>query len=149
MENASKALLIAGAILIVILLIGVGMMVFQGAQTSIEGSLDTMSSQEVQAFNSQFSSYEGTVKGSAAKSLIQKVIASNGSNTYGRTVTAEINGTKCGDDADTMSTAAAGLTTTKNYLVTFTYGKTKGEGEDATTTDKGIITGVKIEAPKK
>ena len=39
MENASKALLIAGAILICILLIGVGMMVFNGAQNSIGGAL--------------------------------------------------------------------------------------------------------------
>ena len=36
MENASKALLIAGAILIVILLIAVGMMVYNGAKGSID-----------------------------------------------------------------------------------------------------------------
>lgn len=131
MENASKALLIAGAILIVILLIGVGMLVFNGAQESIEGSLDTMSAQEIQAFNSQFSSYEGSVKGSSVRSLIQKVIASNSSNTYGRYIGIDgtaITSVKAPTDASTAATAAtnmskqaSALTTTTKYTISFEY----------------------------
>lgn len=124
MENASKALLIAGAILIVILLIGVGMMVFNGAQESIGGAMDTMSAQEVQAFNSQFASYEGSIKGTAVKSLIQAVIASNASNTYDRYIA--VNDTAVTKDtldtaATAMSTYASGLVSTKQYTVSFGY----------------------------
>ena len=36
MENATKALMIAGAVLIAILIIGVGMMIYNSAQGSID-----------------------------------------------------------------------------------------------------------------
>ena len=81
MENASKALLIAGAILIVILLIGVGMMVYQGAQGSIGEAVSRMNQQEKQIYNEQFSQYEGTnKKGSQVQALIQAVSTNNAEN---------------------------------------------------------------------
>lgn len=81
MENASKALLIAGAILIVILLIGVGMMVYQGGMGTINGALSNMDQQEKQIYNQQFSDYEGTnKKGTQVKALIQAVMSNNLSN---------------------------------------------------------------------
>ena len=81
MENASKALLIAGAILIVILLIGVGMMVYQGAQGSIQEAVSRMNQQEKQIYNEQFTQYEGTnKKGSQVKALIQAVSTNNSEN---------------------------------------------------------------------
>ena len=58
MENASKALIIAGAILLSILIISLGIMVFQNAKSTV-GSAD-MSETEMQAFNGKFSSYLGT-----------------------------------------------------------------------------------------
>jgi len=80
MENASKALLIAGAVLIVILLIGVGMMVFNGSKENVDSAMDTVSAQQIQVFNGQFSAYEGTQKGSNVRALNQAVIASNAKN---------------------------------------------------------------------
>lgn len=78
MENASKALLIAGAILIVILLIAVGMMVYQGAQGSINKAIGSMSSTEKDIHNKQFESYMGQkVSGSNVKSLLSKIITNN------------------------------------------------------------------------
>lgn len=78
MENASKALLIAGAILIVILLIAVGMMVYQGAQGSINKAIGSMSSTEKDIHNKQFESYMGdSVSGSNVRSLVSKVISNN------------------------------------------------------------------------
>ncbi len=71
MENASKALIIAGAILLAIAIIGVGMAVFNNAQDSVAGADTT--SEEVTAFNSKFDSYEGLVRGSRAKTLINAV----------------------------------------------------------------------------
>lgn len=78
MENASKALLIAGAILIVILLIAVGMMVYRGAQGSINKAIGQMSSTEKDIHNSQFEPYLGTNKsGSELRTLYSKVITNN------------------------------------------------------------------------
>lgn len=75
MENASKALIIAGAILLSILLISLGIMVFKQAQDSIGNG--GMSKAQVSTFNSNFEKYQGTKTGSDVKSLIQEVNASN------------------------------------------------------------------------
>jgi len=81
MENATKFLIIAGAILIAIVLISVGMMLVNGAQGTIDEGLSQMSQQEKQIFNRQFTSYEGeTVKGSTVKGLIETIVASNNNN---------------------------------------------------------------------
>lgn len=72
MENASKALIIAGAILLAIAIIGVGMAVFNNASDSVSGT--DISSEEVTAYNSEFDSYEGNaVRGSRVKTLIKTV----------------------------------------------------------------------------
>lgn len=77
MENASKALIIAGAILLSILIIGVGIFIFTSSQGMIDESLQSMSTQEVQAFNSQFTSYQGDeLTGSNVKALLT-VLAGN------------------------------------------------------------------------
>ncbi len=79
MENASKALIIAGAILLAILLISLGIMIFTQAQDTVSSS--GMSQAEVQAFNSKFTKYEGNaIRGSQVKSMIQEVRASNSSD---------------------------------------------------------------------
>lgn len=75
MENASKALIIAGAILLAILLISLGIKVFTQAQDVTKNS--GMLKAEINAFNSQFTKYEGIRKGSEIKSLIQEVNSSN------------------------------------------------------------------------
>jgi len=75
MENASKALIIAGAILLAILLISLGIMIFNQAQDVVNGS--GMSQAELQAFNSKFTKYEGDRRGSVVRSLLQEAIASN------------------------------------------------------------------------
>ena len=84
MENASKALIIAGAILLSILIIAVGIFVFNGANSTITDSMTSMSTQEIEAFNNQFTSYTGEQSGSNVKALIERVIAN--SNTYAEEV---------------------------------------------------------------
>lgn len=80
MENASSALIIAGAILLSILIIAIGIYIFNSAQGTIDSSLQSMTSQEVDAFNSQFTSYQGDeVSGSNVKSLMTKLAANYGS----------------------------------------------------------------------
>ena len=76
MENASKALLIAGAILLVILIISLGLVVYNQAKESV-GSAN-LNQQEIEAFNSKFTAYEGNgISGSQVNQLIQTVISSN------------------------------------------------------------------------
>ena len=128
MENASRALLIAGSVLIVLLLIGLGMLIYSRATGVINTAATTMNAQEILAFNSQFTPYEGTQKGSSIRSLISKVIASNAIYTDTRKVI--IN-----NDLDTnqeLSDYSKNINTANNYKVTFTEYK------------NGIITGITI-----
>lgn len=80
MENASKALLIAGAILLAILIIAIGMYIYNSAQSTVNNSMTSMTTQELEAFNSNFTSYEGSQSGSNVKALIGRLIAN--ANTY-------------------------------------------------------------------
>ena len=78
MENASKALIIAGAILLSILIIGLGMFIYQKAAGAMEGI--NINSQEVQSYNSAFINYEGTQTGSAVRALCDVVRNHNNAN---------------------------------------------------------------------
>ena len=60
MENASKALIIAGAILLSILIISLGIMVYNNAKNTVGSS--NLDKQEIQTFNSQWEQYEGSNK---------------------------------------------------------------------------------------
>ena len=72
MENASKALIIAGAILLSILIIALGIYVFNMAKGVTDTTL--LSETEVQTYNTQFTAYKGKVIGSALDGLIEKCI---------------------------------------------------------------------------
>ena len=78
MENASKALIIAGAILLSILLISLGIMIFSQAQDTVTNS--GMSEADITAFNNKFLKYEGNIKGTVVKSMLQEVHATNAGN---------------------------------------------------------------------
>lgn len=75
MENASKALLIAGAILLAILIIAIGMFIYNSAQATVTDSITSMSTSEIEAFNNNFSTYEQKQSGSNVKALIGRMIA--------------------------------------------------------------------------
>lgn len=120
MENASKALIIAGAILISILLISVGIMVMN----SISGVKDEMTSQmdstEVQQFNAQFVNYQGTKKSAAEVQALYSIVkSSNASHSTDLAV-------KMYSDSDAKteytSSTIASLSTTKTYTITIDYG---------------------------
>ncbi len=76
MENASKALIIAGAILLAILIIGLGVYIYRQAAGVIDtGTMDQL---VVSQFNAQFEPYLGNnVSGSNVKQLIKIIKASN------------------------------------------------------------------------
>lgn len=79
MENASKALIIAGAILLSILLISLGIMVYNQAKGTINEA--DLSTEEVQTFNTKFTTYAGaSVSGTKVNALMDAIAASNGSS---------------------------------------------------------------------
>ena len=81
MENASKALIIAGAILIAILLISVGIIVMNSINDPIDEATDSAASQAIEIFNSKFTGYLGSgQKASSVKSLMTAIASSNGAN---------------------------------------------------------------------
>ena len=72
MENASKALIIAGAILLSIALIGVGMYVYQQAAGAV--SEVGMQTEQALAYNSDFEPYLGTnVRGTQVRTLMKNI----------------------------------------------------------------------------
>ena len=58
MENASKALIIAGAILLSIMIIGLGIMIFTNARDQVGSS--NLNKEKIDAINSTYLQYEGT-----------------------------------------------------------------------------------------
>lgn len=78
MENASKALIIAGAILISILLISIGIMIFTSSSGLFNSAKTSMSDQEKNMFNQKFTMYEGSkATASEVRELIRAVINNN------------------------------------------------------------------------
>lgn len=89
MENASKALIIAGAVLISILLISVGVLIMNSVDPMTEATGQQSESMAIQTFNAQFTQYEGDdVPGSQVRTLISTANAAQTS--YGKAVS--ING---------------------------------------------------------
>ena len=123
MENASKALIIAGAILLAILLISLGIYIFTQAQNVVSDS--GFSKAEISAFNNQLLKYEGKQKGSVVKSMITEVISSNASDTAagnGRSVNI-VYGTKSISN-NTLSTSD--ISSAKEYTITMTTDSSTG-----------------------
>ena len=76
MENATKALLIAAAVLIAILIISLGLVVYNSSAETVNSA--NLSQQEVQSSNEKFVRYEGTHKrGSEVNAMLQTVLSAN------------------------------------------------------------------------
>lgn len=86
MENASKALIIAGSILIAILIISLGIYIFKQYSSFAKENAD-LSKQEISAFNSKITGYLGDgISGSQVNALLQYCLANNMSaNSSGET----------------------------------------------------------------
>lgn len=77
MDNASKALIMAGAILISVMLVSLGVMLFSSASTQIEDAIDLSDANAIAMFNNQFLQYQGEQRGTAIIQLINAVNTSN------------------------------------------------------------------------
>lgn len=135
MENATKALLIAAAILIAILVISLGIVVYQMAAETVDGI--GFSSQEVDASNEQFTRYNGQHRrGSEVNAMLKTVLSSN------------VKALSTGEEAKlvsvqgdvTLTTGATSLSdqadTSSLYTVTVNYGGSGGLVDTITVTEE-------------
>ena len=134
MENATKALLIAAAILIAIMIISLGLVVFNMGKETVSNI--NLNAQEIEAHNNKFTPYEGTSKrGNQVNALLNTVLTNN------TTLTEDEAGQKVtvydGTDSVWLGSTATSLSkradTGKTYTVTME--------RDAST---GLITSIHI-----
>lgn len=120
MENASKALLIAGAVLIVILLIAVGMKIFNSSSSTADQVDTNMQTVEITTFNNKFLQYAGKQSGTQVKALINVVIAHN--------ATEEVRKVKINDKTktDDISSLLSDIDSMAEYTVTVTTNPSTG-----------------------
>lgn len=132
MENATKALLMAGAVLIAIILIAVAVRTINSTKGTTESVQTTMSATEMATFNNKFAGYTGTgVPYARVKALANLVIASNASSKHQVSFMTKTTPTA-------IDTAVNGLDSKKNCTV----GVTRDNNENSPT--YGIITGITV-----
>ena len=130
MENASKALIIAGAILLSILIISLGIMIFRQASGVVDSN--AMDEVAVSAFNQKFEQYVGdNVRGSNVEALVNTIVQNNLTNSAdaSKQVTFTLDGTSKGK---ITSKTGISILTGKSYKV-----------EIVTDSKSGYITEVK------
>lgn len=76
MENATKALLIAAAVLVAILIISFGLVIYNKSTTATDSA--DLTATQIQAQNEKFAKYEGkNQRGSVVNALLETVLTNN------------------------------------------------------------------------
>ncbi|MBR6033191.1 MAG: hypothetical protein IKP28_00305 [Clostridia bacterium] len=129
MENASKALIIAGAVLIAILLIAFGMVMINAAQSPVDIAVQGANSQAAQVFNSQFSSYAGNKVSGANVRTLMTAINSNNANSSNKVKVTFSYKNASGANTTGLTSATNGIanqinnaSSSKTFTVSFGYG---------------------------
>lgn len=139
MENATKALLIAAAVLIAILIISLGLVVYNNSASTVNQA--NLSSQEIQAQNEKFTRYNGKNKrGSEVNSLLQTALNYN-LNTTDDGNKVEVKQGQTVLVGKTSKSIKKQMDTSKLYNITVNYGGAGGlvdeiTIEEVTTTPK-------------
>lgn len=127
MENATKALLIAAAVLVAILIISLGLVVYNMAAETVNNSAN-LSEYEIQSFNEKFTKYLGeNMSGTTVNAMINTVFNHNlaqEDENAGRKVSVVVDGTTIIDRTDTQAVSPSKVDTGKRYTVTATYDPT-------------------------
>ena len=129
MDNASKAIVIAGAVLIAVMIISLGVFLFNSASNTGKDFSTSMVSKEILQYNSRYSTYTGAgVSYSDTKSLINNIRQHNSNveelGQYSR-IAWDVNGSN-----ENMSS----LKPTETYKI-----------EISSYDSQGVITGIHIE----
>lgn len=129
MENATKALLIAAAVLVAILIISLGIGIFNMASEQVNNAGD-LSEYEIQKFNEKFTKYEGDSRsGSDVNALLDTVFNHNNAQPDNNTcVKVEFTGTVDSNtdiaSSNSLTTLPSKVSTGKRYEVKATYNTT-------------------------
>ena len=121
MENATKALLIAAAVLVAILIISLGLVVYNMAADTI-GSVN-LSQQEIQQHNDKFTRYEGEAqRGNQVNALLTEVMNHNAAQTdSGRMVAVYVDNNVRIDTSTTVTKSPQKVDTGHTYKVEAVY----------------------------
>ena len=128
MENATKALMIAAAVIVVLLIIGLGIGVFNMASEQVDNAGD-LSEYQIEQINAKFRKYEGDrVSGSDVNALLTTVFNHNNAQPDTTTcvqveVTA-VDGHEGIDASNTLSASPERVSTGNRYDVSLTYNTT-------------------------
>ena len=123
MENATKALLIAAAVLVAILIISLGIGIFNTASEQAEGAGD-LTQYQIQTFNDKFRKYEGDSRtGADVNALLQTVFSHNNAQ-EGIDTCVSVSGASTISASNQLSTSPTKVSTNYRYTVTLTYNTT-------------------------
>lgn len=122
MENATKALLIAAAVLVAILIISLGLVIYNMASETIDGAGD-LSEYQIQQFNEKFTKYENTSASGSDVNAMIKTIFNHNQAQEDETTMVSYDGVDVDIDADNFDgTASPGKESTgSRYTVTVTF----------------------------
>lgn len=125
MENATKALLIAAAVLVAILIISFGLVIYNKSTTATDSA--DLTATQIQAQNEKFAKYEGeNQRGSVVNALLETVLTNNTTATSeGAKVT--VNG------AVTLGTSDRSIGTKADTSVLYNIACTRGSSGVITT----------------
>lgn len=125
MENATKALLIAAAVLVAILIISFGLVIYDKSTTATDSA--DLTATQIQAQNEKFAKYEGeNQRGSVVNALLETVLTNNTTATSeGAKVT--VNG------AVTLGTSDRSIGTKADTSVLYNIACTRGSSGVITT----------------
>lgn len=135
MENASKALIIAGAILLAISIIGIGMYVYQQAAGAMQGI--GMDKEQIATYNGEFETYEGNKNGATVRNLCDLIRNHNLANSddASKQITlvsgkvdaeGDISGHTAGSTTTEINTIKQKIKTGQSYTVSLKYDKKTG-----------------------
>lgn len=121
MDNASKALIMAGAILISIAIVGVGVFIFSSTSSITNSGQQQIDAAAAQMANSTLRQYEGSrVRGSTVTEFIEYVKVLNKNKTYPKDIT--LSGTTSGLTANAYYSVLLSDTDSDGYYDAATIG---------------------------
>lgn len=117
MDNASKALIMAGAILIAVALVSLGVYLYQSAASKVTDGTRQVDASQMIMLNSEIEKYKGNIKGSELEQLSRLMTADNVNKVF----PTDLYLVKSGD-TPTAGVVAKDFRSSGNYTVGIVYG---------------------------
>ena len=127
MDNASKALIMAGAILIAIAIVGVGVYIFSSTSSITNTGRAQIDAAAAQMANSNLRQYEGRVRGSTVKDLVNYAGSLNAQEVFPTKLT-------LGTAEITLETDTSGYSSNAFYTVSLSDTDNDGYFDQITVT---------------